>query len=687
MKGKQQQEAGQGSSKKAKRDTPGKEAAPAEEEDQDMADLAPRAESAPPPEVSQLPAPPLTSMLTDRQGKQLLRALLDRNSKAARRVLAWGSDMLPLDDIVGLNFIARGFPSPQDAAGQLAYCLAEVAKLAPAMDKLLRMARADQAVHGHHAKRLEEAFEAIALLQATSGSLAEALEAVKARLDKEAADNLPNRMAVKGIAAQLNTYGAHSSMLFDLGNTVRNLEQLMKGVDAKLAAAPQQLETALASIHTYLQQLQRQQEGWEEEQSGEEQDEGAWESEAPANEAAAQQHQQQPAEAQHAAHAPAAALAAAAVPAPAPTQAPAPIQAPAPPIAPVPAPTPALAHAFTAAPTFAAVTAGGNNPVAINPVVSGGGAEGARGAFMKLPEPSKFSGDKSAGDVEEAIFRFEGYLSGCRIPKEDWHMHATHLLTDKALSAWTAVAMPARRANQTLTWEMFVNTLLTTFAHPDRHLKARAQLHKVSMQANQAATEYVRFFNSLVVRAGEPKSAETDLIQFFFNGLTERLRSACLINPTTGHKWSSLQALQEHAIIIHNNTARHTTEFVARANAGVRKQPFNKKGFSHNNKGASLNAAQGGGTNVAGPSNAGRGSGFAWGTGLGRGGGRGGRNGGGRGGRGGGRAPFEAPAPIGHYNDGTPMWPAGSNQAKRAQIAANRRRLDAQEAALGGGSA
>jgi len=178
-----------------------------------------------------------------------------------------------------------------------------------------------------------------------------------------------------------------------------------------------------------------------------------------------------------------------------------------------------------------------------------------------------------------------------------------------------------------------------------------------------------------------------DIIQFFFNGLTERLRSACLINPTTGHKWSSLQALQEHAIIIHNNTARHTTEFVARANAGVRKQPFNKKGFSHNNKGASLNAAQGGGTNVAGPSNAGRGSGFAWGTGLGRGGGRGGRNGGGRGGRGGGRAPFEAPAPIGHYNDGTPMWPAGSNQAKRAQIAANRRRLDAQEAALGGGSA
>jgi len=61
-----------------------------------MADPAPRTEDdepAPSPaQVGQFSAP-LTSMLTDKQGKQLLRALLDRDSKAARRVLAWGSDM------------------------------------------------------------------------------------------------------------------------------------------------------------------------------------------------------------------------------------------------------------------------------------------------------------------------------------------------------------------------------------------------------------------------------------------------------------------------------------------------------------------------------------------------------------------------------------------------------------------
>jgi hypothetical protein len=36
---------------------------------------------------------------------------------------------------------------------------------------------------------------------------------------------------------------------------------------------------------------------------------------------------------------------------------------------------------------------------------------------------------------------------------------------DKALTAWTSVAVPA---GIPVTWEMFKQTMLTNFAHPDR---------------------------------------------------------------------------------------------------------------------------------------------------------------------------------------------------------------------------
>jgi hypothetical protein len=42
------------------------------------------------------------------------------------------------------------------------------------------------------------------------------------------------------------------------------------------------------------------------------------------------------------------------------------------------------------------------------------------------------------------------------------------LLQDKAFIAWTSVAVPASTAGIPVTWEMFKQTMLTNFAHPDR---------------------------------------------------------------------------------------------------------------------------------------------------------------------------------------------------------------------------
>ena len=52
-------------------------------------------------------------------------------------------------------------------------------------------------------------------------------------------------------------------------------------------------------------------------------------------------------------------------------------------------------------------------------------------------------------------------------------------LRDKALTAWTSVAVPASTAGIPVTWEMFKQTKLTNFAHPDRQHQALEQLHKI----------------------------------------------------------------------------------------------------------------------------------------------------------------------------------------------------------------
>ncbi len=92
------------------------------------------------------------------------------------------------------------------------------------------------------------------------------------------------------------------------------------------------------------------------------------------------------------------------------------------------------------------------------------------------------------------------------------------LLSNKALAAWTSVAVPANSANQ-LTWDLFCNTTLSNFAHPDRQHKAREMLHKVAQSPSQSVTDYVRQFNSLVQRAGKPAPSPTDLILFFHSRL------------------------------------------------------------------------------------------------------------------------------------------------------------------------
>ena len=121
--------------------------------------------------------------------------------------------------------------------------------------------------------------------------------------------------------------------------------------------------------------------------------------------------------------------------------------------------------------------------------------------------------------VEDTLFVFENYLRGSNVPEASWPNYIMSLLQDKALTAWTSVAVPASTAGLPVTWEMFKQTMLTNFAHPDRQHQAREQLHKIRQRTSQSATDYVRTFNSLVQRAGQPVPSTTDKILFFHSGL------------------------------------------------------------------------------------------------------------------------------------------------------------------------
>jgi hypothetical protein len=93
--------------------------------------------------------------------------------------------------------------------------------------------------------------------------------------------------------------------------------------------------------------------------------------------------------------------------------------------------------------------------------------------------------------------------------------------------------LPASTTGIPVTWEMFKQTMLTNFAHPDRqHYQAREQLHKIWQRTSQSATDYVRTFNSLVQRAGQILSLQlqTKSCSFtlaFFQNVSPTLPLAC----------------------------------------------------------------------------------------------------------------------------------------------------------------
>ena len=165
---------------------------------------------------------------------------------------------------------------------------------------------------------------------------------------------------------------------------------------------------------------------------------------------------------------------------------------------------------------------------------------------LRIPAPARFSGDSSES-VDDYLFSFENYLTGNQVPRDQWTVHATALLSGPALEAWTAAAHQARRTNQPLTWGLFVDTLTSSFTLHNRALDARRTLHTITQR--RSLHQYTRLFRLLVSCCSEPPSP-ADQILFYINGLQPHIKAACRVDPTTGKFWTCIDALIAHALLI-----------------------------------------------------------------------------------------------------------------------------------------
>ena len=169
---------------------------------------------------------------------------------------------------------------------------------------------------------------------------------------------------------------------------------------------------------------------------------------------------------------------------------------------------------------------------------------------LRMPQPAKFSGERSDEVIEDVLFSFENYLDGIGAPRDRWPTVAMQLLEKKALAAYIAFAQPLQLAGVAPTWEQFKEVLSMTYAHPDRQLASRQLLLQVSQTGSCA--DYLQHFRLLVSRAGLPAPTDTDQLLLYWQGLKGPIRDQCKVDPTTGAFWTSFESLVRHTVTVDN---------------------------------------------------------------------------------------------------------------------------------------
>ena len=209
-----------------------------------------------------------------------------------------------------------------------------------------------------------------------------------------------------------------------------------------------------------------------------------------------------------------------------------------------PAPQPGLVPSG-AGPSYLAAAARGGADAGVQ-------ASTKKGPAVKIPAPSNYSGDHRSR-VEVALFSFENYLTGNRVPREDWVLHVNSLLTGRAQTVWHSRAQQAAAKGESLTWDMFKACMTANFGSPLETLTARQKLHDIKQTGS--VQDYIQHFNTLVTSVGADTPCQSDLVMWFLHGLKPALHDRCRFDPRTSMHWTSLPDLQENARLLEHNVA------------------------------------------------------------------------------------------------------------------------------------
>lgn len=276
----------------------------------------------------------------------------------------------------------------------------------------------------------------------------------------------------------------------------------------------------------------------------------------------------------------------------------------------------------------------------------------------RLAQPAKFGGNGKGEDIHEVLFNFSFYMECSGVHPDLWSAVARSFLEGEALQIINARLMPMTELGIKMPWSEFRDLLIKAYAKHDAAQEARRQLFALN-QGSMTAADYVKTVRLLIAKAGEPKSADVDLLNQLHKGLRPALKEACRIDLRTGAFWSSFESLADYVITYDKSLPESTRP--------PEKAPYRSNRFSTPTRLHAIHPASKQDSNRGG-GNGGSGGGGSQGQGQGHGRGRGGRGGGQQGsGRGGGvrgnnyhgggggkRPKFEGPPNQNTYPPGPP---------------------------------
>ena len=195
---------------------------------------------------------------------------------------------------------------------------------------------------------------------------------------------------------------------------------------------------------------------------------------------------------------------------------------------------------------------------------------------VKLSLPPVFTGSRTTTSfVHNWCEQMSYYLSAAREPESSWVSTALTFLAAQPQAYYRSYMLKVQLKGQDpFSWSVFVAALKHGYAHIDDEEDARHALSHLS-QGKLPASQYSLKFRALLSRLLSNPLPEVEAIRLFSQGLQPSLRAMVVFNPSTGTRWSDLDALIQHVVVLdaelHRISGKSTANFSANFSSGKRR--------------------------------------------------------------------------------------------------------------------